>query len=211
MLDACVVVHGDATTSTQVTNEQHWVAATRVMLGITGLVTAVLVTTGVMLLVGYRPSMTPAFARVQDIAPNTGIRTVRRVASRLLYPAFGAAAIAAAGLALVRHRAARLVAPIVAGLAVLAATFTGYLLPWDQLAFSRVTVGTSIRGYGAILFDGNVKYVLVGDREIGPSTLARWVWIHSVGVTLVLVVALVLIAVQTRGTARFDRRARSVK
>jgi quinol-cytochrome oxidoreductase complex cytochrome b subunit len=178
-----------------VTDERPWVVATRVMLAIVGVIIAVLVITGVMLLLGYRPDVTAA----NGITPHLRTRTIHRVASQLLFPAFGGVFVAAAGLALVRHRAARLVAPIVAGLAVLAATFTGYLLPWDQLALTGVTVGSDMSGYRPILFhDDKVKYVLIGNREIATSTLAQWVWIHAVAVTFLLVVLLVVVARQTR-------------
>ena len=39
-------------------------------------------------------------------------------------------------------------------LTTLALSFTGYLLPWDQLAFWAITVGTNIAGYVPVLGDG---------------------------------------------------------
>jgi quinol---cytochrome c reductase cytochrome b subunit, bacillus type len=173
------------------------------MLGVVGVLIAVLVVTGVMLVVGYRPDVRAA----NGMTSHLRTRTIHRFASQLLFPAFGGVAVAAAGLALVRHRAARLVAPIVAGLAVLAASITGYLLPWNQLAVTHLAVGSHLDGYRAILFHDNVRFVLVGNSEISTSTLARWVWIHVVGVTALLVVLLVVIALQTRGTPRSSVRA----
>jgi quinol-cytochrome oxidoreductase complex cytochrome b subunit len=187
--------HGTGRPS-RVTNERPWVVATRVMLAIVGVLIAVLVITGVMLVLGYRPDVTAA----NGITSHLRTRTIHRVASQLLFPAFGGVAVAAAGLALVRHRAARLVAPIVAGLAVFAASITGYLLPWDQLAVTHVAVGSHMDGYRAILFHDNVRFVLIGNSEISTSTLARWVWIHMIGVTPLLVVLLVVVALQTRTT-----------
>ncbi len=184
------------------TGERPWVVATRIMLAIVGVIIAVLVITGVMLVLGYRPDVTTA----NGITSHFRTRTIHRVASQLLFPAFGCLAVAAAGLALVRQRAARLVAPIVGCLAVLAAAITGYLLPWDQLALAHVTVGSHVNGYRAILFHDDVKFVLIGNREIASSTLARWAWIHMVGVTSLLVVLVIVVAVQTRATkARSNR------
>src|SRR6185436_10261717 len=40
-------------------------------------------------------------------------------------------------------------------------SFTGYLLPWDQLAVWAVTVGTNMMGYTPV-FGRQVKFVLVG-------------------------------------------------
>jgi quinol-cytochrome oxidoreductase complex cytochrome b subunit len=62
---------------------------------------------------------------------------------------------------------------------VLASSFTGYLLPRDQLALWAVTVGTDLRGY-TVLWHSEVRFVLIGGKEIGTSTLLRWVFIHLV-------------------------------
>jgi quinol-cytochrome oxidoreductase complex cytochrome b subunit len=183
-------------------DERPWVLATRIALVIVTVLVAVLVVTGVMLVFGYRPDVTAAYALTQGLPSHSHARSIHRLASQLLFPAFGGLAIAASGLALVRHRARRLVPVVIAGVAVLIATFTGFVLPWDQLALNRVTVGTNVTGYRMILFDSNVKYVLVGNTEIGPSTLARWFWLHVVGTTLLLVVPLTFIALQTRARRR---------
>jgi quinol-cytochrome oxidoreductase complex cytochrome b subunit len=56
-------------------------------------------------------------------------------------------------------------------------SFTGYLLPWDQLAIWAVSVGTGIAGYTPV-FGDQVKFVLLGSVEIGPTTLIRWYVLH---------------------------------
>jgi quinol-cytochrome oxidoreductase complex cytochrome b subunit len=190
-------------------DERPWVIATRVTLAMVALILGVLVVTGVMLVFGYRPSVTAAFAAVQGIPSHSHTRTVHRIASQALFPAFGCLAIAATGLALVRHRARRLVAVVAAGLGVVTATLTGFVLPWDQLALTRVTVGTNITGYGKILFGHDVKYVLLGSNEVGPSTLARWFWIHVLVTSLLIVVSLVIVALHSR-SERGDRTHRGV-
>ena len=45
-------------------------------------------------------------------------------------------------------------------------SFTGYLLPWDQLALWAVTVGTNMIGYTPV-FGRDVRFVLLGGAEIG--------------------------------------------
>ena len=45
-------------------------------------------------------------------------------------------------------------------------SFTGYLLPWDQLALWAVTVGTNMMGYTPV-FGTEVRFVLLGGVEIG--------------------------------------------
>ena len=58
-----------------------------------------------------------------------------------------------------------------------ALSFTGYLLPWDQLALWAVTVGTNMMGYTPV-FGNEVRFVLLGGKEIGPETLLRWYVLH---------------------------------
>ena len=48
-------------------------------------------------------------------------------------------------------------------------SFTGYLLPWDQLALWAVTVGTNMMWYTPV-FGEQVRFVLLGG-EIGTDTL----------------------------------------
>jgi quinol-cytochrome oxidoreductase complex cytochrome b subunit len=64
-------------------------------------------------------------------------------------------------------------------LLTLALSFTGYLLPWDQLAFWAITVGTAIVGY--IPGVGNdLRYLLLGGNIIGPGALLRFYVLHCV-------------------------------
>src|SRR3989338_6585939 len=52
-------------------------------------------------------------------------------------------------------------------------SFTGYLLPWDQLAFWAITVGTSIAAYTPIVGPG-LRYFLLGGNEVGQTALLRF-------------------------------------
>jgi len=56
-------------------------------------------------------------------------------------------------------------------------SFTGYLLPWDQLALWAVTVGTNMMGYTPV-FGSEVQFVLLGSRVISGDTLLRWYVLH---------------------------------
>jgi quinol-cytochrome oxidoreductase complex cytochrome b subunit len=66
-------------------------------------------------------------------------------------------------------------------------SFTGYLLPWDQLALWAVTVGTNMMGYTPV-FGSSVKYVLLGSKEISGSTLLRWYVLHVLLLPFVIVI-----------------------
>lgn len=58
-------------------------------------------------------------------------------------------------------------------------SFTGYLLPWDQLALWAVTVGTNMAG--SIPFIGaKVRYILLGGPSVDQATLIRFFVLHVV-------------------------------
>jgi quinol-cytochrome oxidoreductase complex cytochrome b subunit len=68
-------------------------------------------------------------------------------------------------------------------LLTLGASFTGYLLPWDQLAYWAITVGTSVAGYAPV--GGNViRQFLLGGSEIGQPALTRFYALHVIFIPL---------------------------
>jgi quinol-cytochrome oxidoreductase complex cytochrome b subunit len=63
-------------------------------------------------------------------------------------------------------------------------SFTGYLLPWDQLAFWAITVGTNMAGY-APLIGSDLRFLLLGAYEVGPNALIRFYTLHVILLPLV--------------------------
>jgi quinol-cytochrome oxidoreductase complex cytochrome b subunit len=63
------------------------------------------------------------------------------------------------------------------------ASFTGYLLPWDQLAYWAITVGTSVAGYAPVGGD-LIKQFLLGGPEIGQPALTRFYALHIIFIPL---------------------------
>ena len=76
-------------------------------------------------------------------------------------------------------------------LLTLGLSFTGYLLPWDQLAFWAITVGTNIAAYAPIVGD-QVKFLLLGGHMIGPMTLLRFYVLHCVILPLAMLLLISL-------------------
>ena len=70
-------------------------------------------------------------------------------------------------------------------------SFTGYLLPWDQIAIWAITVGTNLAPYTPILGDPVYK-VLVGGSSVSQATLIRFYVGH---VILLPLAAAILMAV----------------
>jgi quinol-cytochrome oxidoreductase complex cytochrome b subunit len=62
---------------------------------------------------------------------------------------------------------------------VLLFSFTGYLLPWDQLSLWAVTVGANLAG--------DARWLLLGARTVGEETLNRFYVLHCVGLPLAAV------------------------
>jgi len=84
-------------------------------------------------------------------------------------------------------------------------SFTGYLLPWDQLAFWAVTVGTNMAAATPFLgaegpFHGvlnitpmnDARFLLLGDMKVGSNALLRFYVMHCVGLPLVAIVLMMV-------------------
>ncbi|MEE8484493.1 MAG: cytochrome b N-terminal domain-containing protein [Nitrospinota bacterium] len=83
-------------------------------------------------------------------------------------------------------------------LCTLLLSFTGYLLPWDQLGFWAVTVGTNMAASTPVLgyegpfqqllgvqVDNDIRFAIIGGTRIGANALVRaYVW-HVVGIPLI--------------------------
>ena len=63
-------------------------------------------------------------------------------------------------------------------------SYTGYLLPWDQLAFWAITVGTNIISY-VPLIGHPLRFLLLGGRQIGENALLRFYVLHCVILPLI--------------------------
>ena len=73
-------------------------------------------------------------------------------------------------------------------LLVVFSNFTGYLLPWDQLAYWAITVSTSMLSYIPFIGDSLVEMVR-GGPEVGTSTLLIFYNFHT-GILPLLIVGL---------------------
>jgi len=69
----------------------------------------------------------------------------------------------------------------------LALSFTGSLLPWDQIAFWAVNVGSAMAAY-APLVSTESAFVLFAGVDIGPRTLIRFYVYHVIAFPLLIAV-----------------------
>ncbi len=70
-------------------------------------------------------------------------------------------------------------------------SFTGYLLPWDQLAFWAITVGSNIAAYMPVIGE-YVRFLLLGGNEVGQMALLRFYVLH---IAVLPIVAAILLGV----------------
>jgi len=70
-------------------------------------------------------------------------------------------------------------------------SFTGYLLPWDQIAFWAVTVGTQMAAY-APLVPAESNLILLGSIEVGQETLIRFYVFHVIAFPLITAAFMVI-------------------
>jgi quinol-cytochrome oxidoreductase complex cytochrome b subunit len=68
-------------------------------------------------------------------------------------------------------------------------SFTGYLLPWDQLSLWAVTIAEGISGNSPLIAD-QAKFILLGGIQVNPETLLRWYVLHVLFLPFILVIFL---------------------
>jgi quinol-cytochrome oxidoreductase complex cytochrome b subunit len=141
-----------------------------------------LVISGVYLMFFYVPSPASAYGDIQslhvDVAFGQFIRNVHRWSAHLMV------VTVAAHMARVFYRGAykpprefNWVIGVVLLLLTLLLSFTGYLLPWDQLAYWAVTVGTSMAEFVPFIGD-SIRETLIGGNQVGSETLLRFYVLH---------------------------------
>jgi quinol-cytochrome oxidoreductase complex cytochrome b subunit len=70
-------------------------------------------------------------------------------------------------------------------------SFTGYLLPWDQIAFWAVTVGSQMATYAPLLSHQSQLFLL-GGIEVGQGTLLRFYVMHVIAFPLIAAILMIV-------------------
>jgi len=65
--------------------------------------------------------------------------------------------------------------------------FTGYLLPWDQLAYWAITVSTNIISYLPLIGD-SLRTMIVGGKELNAGTLQTFYTFHTAVLPFLLLI-----------------------
>jgi len=159
--------------------------------GITMVACFVLFATGILLMFYYHPSVPQAYRDMKELqfVVDNGVfdRNMHRWAAHLM--------VLGAMLHMLRvfyHRAYRpprqfnWVVGVLLLLITLLLSYTGYLLPWDQLAFWGVSVGTNM-AKEAPLIGKPLRFLLLGGNIVSENALLRFYVLHCVVLPAVLI------------------------
>lgn len=152
------------------------------------------VVTGILLALHYRPSPEAAHESVvyivNEVAHGWLIRSIHSWSANLMVAMLLVHMFSAFLLkAYRRPRELIWISGVLLLLVVLGFCFTGYLLPWDTVAYFATLIGTEVPKTLPIIGDWGVS-VLKGSQEIGAETLARMYTIHIVILPLTAIVVI---------------------
>ncbi len=144
----------------------------------------ILVITGVLLMFYYHPSVPQAYADMKDlryvVSSGLFLRNLHRWAAHAMV------LLAFAHMFRVFYRGAyrpprefNWVIGVVLLLITLLLSYTGYLLPWDQLAFWAITVGSNISS-AVPLVGQKIHFLLLGGNLVNANALLRFYVLHTV-------------------------------
>ena len=144
----------------------------------------ILIVTGVLLMFYYVPSTDHAYDDMKDlqfvVSAGLIMRNMHRWAAHLMviFVLLHMCRVFYTG-AYKRPREFNWVLGIGLFLLTLGLSFTGYLLPWDQLAFWAITVGTNIAAYAPYI-GPSLKYLMLGGNVVGQEALIRFYALHVI-------------------------------
>ena len=176
--------------------------------GMTLFLFAIQVGTGILLLLYYRPSAGEAFESIQFIMTEVQfgwlVRSIHSWSANLMIFAMFVHLFSA--FLLNAYRRPREMTWLSGGGLLglsLAFGFTGYLLPWNELAFFATRVGTEIPGVIPVV-GPFVRRLLRGGNEVTGATLTRFYGVHVaiLPALVTVVLGLHLFLVQKHGMSR---------
>ena len=154
----------------------------------------VLIVTGILLMLYYHPSAPQAYADVKDlrfvVSSGLFLRNLHR------WSAHAMVFLAFAHMFRVFYRGAyraprefNWVVGVVLLLVTLLLSYTGYLLPWDQLAYWAITVGSNISSAVPLIGD-KIRFLMLGGHQVNANALLRFYVLHCVILPLIAVLFL---------------------
>jgi cytochrome b6 len=163
--------------------------------GMTLFLFAVQVVTGILLLLYYRPSAGEAYDSVQFLMTRVPfgwlVRSIHSWSANLMVATALIHLFSVLFLKAYRKpRELTWITGVLLLFLILAFGFTGYLQPWNELAFFATRVGTDIAGAVPVIGEATVRF-LRGGPEVTGATLTRFYGVH---VAVLPAIATVLLA-----------------
>ena len=145
---------------------------------------AILVLTGIPLMLYYHPSVPQAYTDMNDlrfvVSAGLFLRNLHR------WSAHAMVLLVFAHMFKVFYRGAyrpprefNWVIGVVLLLITLFLSYTGYLLPWDQLAFWAITVGSNLIS-AVPLMGARIRFLILGGNSVNANALLRFYVLHCV-------------------------------
>ena len=143
-----------------------------------------LVATGIPLMLYYHPSVPQAYADMKDlrfvVSAGLFLRNLHR------WSAHAMVLLVFAHMCKVFYRGAyrpprefNWVVGVVLLIVTLLLSYTGYLLPWDQLAFWAITVGSNLLSSVPVL-GAKMRFLMLGGNTVNANALLRFYVLHCV-------------------------------
>jgi cytochrome b6 len=162
----------------------------------------ILVVTGIFLMLYYHPSVPQAYADTKDlqfvVSSGLFLRNLHR------WSAHAMVFLVFAHMFKVFYRGAyrpprefNWVIGVILLLITLLLSYTGYLLPWDQLAFWAITVGSNIAS-AVPVFGNNVHFLMLGGNLVNANALLRFYVLHCMILPLVAIMFIAIHFWRTR-------------
>jgi quinol-cytochrome oxidoreductase complex cytochrome b subunit len=156
----------------------------------------ILLTTGIALMCYYRPYPPQAYQDMKDLQFVVFMGSFLRAMHR--WAAHGMVICVFLHMCRVfytgsykKPRQFNWVVGVLLFLITLGLSFTGYLLPWDQLAYWAITVGTNIGSY-APLIGSQVREILLGGHSVGEAALLRFYVLHVAVLPSLLIMLMIV-------------------
>jgi len=157
---------------------------------------AILVITGILLMLYYHPSAPQAYDDMKDlqfvVSSGVFLRNLHR------WSAHAMVLLVFAHMFKVFYRGAyrpprefNWVIGVVLLMLTLFLSYTGYLLPWDQLAFWAITVGSNILSAVPVL-GAKIRFLILGGHTVNANALLRFYVLHCVILPLIAVLFLTI-------------------
>src|SRR6202521_3707897 len=144
----------------------------------------ILTGTGILLMLYYHPSVPQAYADMKDlqfvVSAGLFLRNLHRwSAQAMVFLVFAHMFKVFYRGAYRKPREFNWVVGVVLLIVTLLLSYTGYLLPWDQLAYWAITVGSNIMSAVPVLGQ-KIRFLMLGGNTVNANALLRFYVLHCV-------------------------------